>query len=79
MVGTHVRCSKLNASPGPSRPRDNNNHMGNDPSELSDDLDHSDSTYRRDESEGTKTTTQDTDEEESSDDGSQRRTRRHQR
>ena len=47
--------------------------MENDPSELSDDSDHSDSTYRRDESEGTKTTTQDTDEEESSfDDGSQR-------
>src|SRR5882762_243090 len=73
-----VRCSRSNASPGPSRPRDNNNYMGNDPSEPSDDSDHSDSTYRRDESESTKTTTQDTDEEESSDDGSQRRTRRHQ-
>jgi hypothetical protein len=48
--------------------------MGTDPSEASDDSDHSDSTYRGDESEGTKTTTQDTDEEESSsDDGSQRR------
>jgi len=73
-----IRHSKSNTSPGPSRPRDNNNHMGNDPSELSDDSDHLDSTYRRDRSEGTKITTQDTDEEESSsDDGSQRQTHRH--
>jgi hypothetical protein len=75
-----VRRSKSNASPGPSCPRDNNNHMGNDPSEPSDDSDHSDSTYRRYEFEGTETTTQDMNEEESSsDDGSQRRTRCHQR
>jgi hypothetical protein len=73
-----IRHSKSNASPGPSHPRDNNNHMGNDPSEPSDDSDHLDSTYRRDESEGTKTTTQATDEEEpSSDNGSQRRTHHH--
>ena len=68
-----VRRSRLNASPGPSHPKDNNDYMGNDPSELSDDSDHSDSTYRQDESEGTETTTQDTDEEEpSSDDGGPR-------
>ena len=68
-----IRRSKSNASPGPSRPRDNNDYMGNDPSEPSDDSDDSDSTYRQDESEGTETTTQDTDEEESSsNDGSQR-------
>src|SRR5882762_2869650 len=73
-----IRRSRSNASPGPSRPRDNNNYMGNDPSEPSDGSDHSDSTYRQDESEGTETTTQDTDEEEpSSNDGSPRLTRRH--
>src|SRR5882762_3436727 len=75
-----VRRSRSNASPGPSRPRDNNNYMGNDPSEPSDDSDHSDSTYRQDESESTNTTTQDTDEEDSSsDDGSQGRTHHHRR
>jgi hypothetical protein len=75
-----VRCSRSNASPGPSHPRDNNNYMGNDPSEPSDDSDHLDSTYRWDESESTNTTTQDTDEEgSSSNDGSQGWTHRHQR
>jgi len=42
--------------------------MGNDPSELSDDSDHSDSTYRQDESEDMDTTVQDTDEDNSSSD-----------
>jgi len=72
MIGFH-KTLEIERLPRTKLPRDNNNHMGTDPSEVSDDSDHSDSTYRQDESEGTKTTTQDTDEEESSsDDGSQR-------
>ena len=58
------RCSRLNAFPGPSHPG-GNDRMGDDPSELSDDLSLSDSTYRPDESENTETTTLDTEEEES--------------
>ena len=74
-----VRCLRSNTPPGPSCPRDNNN-MGDDSSEPSDDSDHSDSTYRRDESEDTDTTVQDTDEDSSSsDENNWRRTHRHRR